>query len=165
MPNERSRRWQLTENNPTYTKQEGANLFASIGEATYVVASCEIGESGTKHIHIFAIFKNAISLSSIKRHFPRAHLEACIGSNADNKAYVVKDDGDYYESGEMPVATGTTRGNVDIAHEVVNLLMSGVSLEELLTEYPPYTSYVVANYRNLCQIARDFGRNMSKRRR
>lgn len=161
---ERSRRWQLTENNASYTKQEGATLLASIGETSYVVGGCEIGESGTKHIHIFVIYKNAISLGSIKKRFPRAHLEACIGSNVQNRAYVVKDDNDYFESGEMPVASASDRKR-DEASEVMELLIQGIPLQTILAEYKTLNDYVVRNYKNLREIQNDFARYTPKRRR
>ena len=154
---ERSRRWQLTENNADYTKEQGAERLASIAETLYVVSCSEMGETGTKHIHVFVIYKNAISLSSIKKHFPRAHLETCKGSNVQNRAYVVKDDSDYYESGEMPVATASERKR-DEASEVIELLNEGVPLQAILTSYNTLSDYVVRNYRNLREIQNDFAR-------
>lgn len=165
MENQRSRRWQLTENNPDYTKEQGAERLASIGETSYVVGCSEIGESGTKHIHFFVIYKNAISLISIKRLFPRAHLEKCQGSNVDNRAYIVKDDSDYYESGKMPVASGGASAKRDEASEVVRLLNEGHSLLEVMTEYTDLTDYVVRNFRNLREIVNEIGRHASRRRR
>lgn len=156
MENERSRRWQLTENNATYTKEQGASLLASIGETMYVVACEEMGEKGTKHIHAFVIYKNAISLRSIKKHFPRAHLECCIGSNISNRAYVVKDDENFYESGSMPLASESARKRDD-ATEVVKLLSDGVPLESVMMEYPSLCDYVVRNYRSLKEIEKDLG--------
>ena len=161
---ERSRRWQLTENNATYTKEEGANLIASIGETSYVVSCCEMGERGTKHIHIFVIYKNAISLGSIKKHFPRAHLESCKGSNIQNRAYVVKDDSEYFESGVMPVASASDRKR-DEASEVMELLVNGVTLQTILMEYKTLNDYVVRNYKNLREIQNDFARYTPKRKR
>lgn len=163
MENERSRRWQLTENNPTYTKEQGAERLASIGETVYVVGCHEIGESGTEHIHFFVIYKNAISLISIKKAFPRAHLEKCLGSNDENRAYVVKDDSDYFESGSMPLVASERKR--DEASEVIRLLASGVSLLEVMSQYSDLTDYVVRNYRNLREIEIEIGRNMPRKRK
>lgn len=154
MENERSRRWQLTENNADYTKEQGAERLASIGKATYVVSCEEMGESGTKHIHAFIIYENAISLKSIKKHFPRAHLEVCRGDNISNRLYVVKDDTEYYESGEMPIASPSDRKH-DEATEVVRLLNEGVEVSAIMLEYPALSDYVVRNYRSLKEIEKD----------
>jgi len=163
LENERSRRWQLTENNPDYTKEQGAERMASIGETLYVVSCCEIGESGTKHIHIFVIYKNAISLVSIKRLFPRAHLEKCQGSNVENREYIIKDDSDFYESGSMPIASASTRKK-DEASEVVRLLYEGKTLFDIMSDYSDLTDYIVRNFRNLKEIEHELGRHTTRRK-
>lgn len=148
--NERSKKWQLTENNHAYTKDEAVERLSSIGEAVYCVVACEIGESGTKHIHAFVVFKNAICLKSLKKHFPRAHFEKCRGSNAINRDYVIKDDVDYLEIGELPLIVNEERENV--ASEVSRLVINGRSPIDILCEYPRYADYVVRNFRNLNEI-------------
>ena len=154
--NERSKRWQLTENNAAFTKQECAEALASIGKTNYVVSCEETGESGTKHVHAFIIYENAIRLKTLKSHFPRAHFEHCKGSNEENRAYVVKDDADVFESGTMPLASSSERKKDD-ASEVINLMNDGISLSQIMTEYPPLCDYVVRNYRSLREIEKDLG--------
>lgn len=153
---ERSKRWQLTENNACYTKQECARVLSSIAKTNYIVSCSETGESGTKHVHAFIIYENAISLKTLKRHFPRAHFEHCKGSNEENRAYIVKDDAEVFESGEMPVASSSERKQ-DIASEVVNLMNDGVALSQIMVEYPTLCDYVVRNYRSLREIEKDLG--------
>ena len=155
--NERSKRWQLTENNAGYTKQECAEALASIAKTIYVVSCEETGESGTKHVHAFIIYENAISLKTLHSHFPRAHFEHCKGSNIDNRAYVCKDDKDVFESGSMPLASSKNEGKKDIASEVVNLMNDGISLIYIMREYPSLCEYVVKNYRSLREIEKDLG--------
>lgn len=148
---DRSKKWQLTENNPDYAKDEAVKRLCSIGEAIYCVGCSEIGESGTKHIHAFVVYKNAIKMSSLKKHFPRAHFEHCKGSIASNRDYVVKDDSEPYEVGECPLVAGGEKA--DVSAEVVALIIkSGHSPIEILTEYPSYSDYVVRNFRNLNDI-------------
>lgn len=156
MENERSRRWQLTENNADYTKEQGAERLASIGQAIYVVSCEECGERGTKHIHAFVIFQNAISLNSLRKAFPRAHFETCKGTNVQNRAYIVKDDSAFYESGSMPITSEKERKR-DEASEVIKLLNDGVPLIAISREYPPLADYVVRNYRSLKEIENDLG--------
>ena len=149
---DRSKKWQLTENNPDYTKEEAVRRITSIGEACYAVGASEIGESGTKHIHVFVVYKNAISMSSLKKLFPRAHFEHCKGSNVQNREYVVKQDKEPYEVGELPLATYDS--GVDDASEVVALILkSGLSPLEILCDYPQYADYVVKNFKNLNEIS------------
>lgn len=149
--NERSKKWQLTENNPTYTKQEAVDAMCKIGEAYYAVGASEVGASGTSHIHVFVVYKNAISLSSLKKRFPRAHFEHCRGSISSNREYVIKDDKEPYEVGECPLAVRDER--VDVAVEVVALIIkNGKSPVEILSEYPAYVDYAVKNFRNLYEI-------------
>lgn len=147
---ERSKKWQLTENNPTYSKNECLEKLCGVGQTLYGVCSHEIGESGTEHIHAFVVYKNAISLGSLKKLFPRAHFEHCRGSNVKNREYVTKQDKNFIESGELPLATYDS--GIDSSSEVVALIMQGVSLKHILREYPIYTDYVVKNFKNLCEI-------------
>lgn len=147
---DRSKKWQLTENNPDYTKREAVERLTSIGEAVYCVGCSEVGESGTSHVHAFVVYKNAISMSSLKKLFPRAHFEHCKGSNVQNREYIVKSDNDPYEVGELPLATYDS--GIDEASEVVALILNGRSPLEILQEYPLYADYVVKNFKNLNDI-------------
>lgn len=148
---ERSKQWQLTENNPSYTKQDAVERLASVGTAIYGVGCSEVGESGTSHIHAYVIWKNAIELSTLKALFPRAHFEHCRGSVQSNVEYVTKDDAEPYEVGEKPVVVSERKA--DVAAEVVALILNGKGVYEILVEYPQFTDYVVRNFRNLTEIA------------
>ena len=144
----RSRRWQLTENNPEYTKEECIAHLKSVGEVRYVIAACEMGESGTKHIHAFGVFKNAIRLTTLKAVFGRAHFEPCCGSNEDNVAYCQKQ-GDYIEQGVLP----QPKAKKNVASEVVNLILEeGLQLNDIMREYPEYCDYIVKHFRSLKDI-------------
>lgn len=160
---DRSKKWQLTENNPDYTKREAVERLTSIGEAIYCVGCSEVGESGTSHIHVFVVYKNAISMSSLKKLFPRAHFEHCKGSNVQNREYVVKDDKEPYEVGELPLATYDS--GIDEASEVVALILNGESPLEILSNYPLYADYVVKNFKNLNEIYEMSNGVIGRRRR
>lgn len=148
---ERAKQWQLTENNPSYTKKEAVELLASVGTAIYGIGCSEIGESGTAHIHAYVIWKNAVELGSLKKLFPRAHFERCKGSVASNIDYISKDDTEPYEVGERPSVVSEWKA--DLSAEVVALIIeSGHSPIEILAEYPRYCDYVVKNFRNLQEI-------------
>lgn len=148
---ERAKQWQLTENNPSYTKQEAVERLASIGTALYVIGCSEKGESGTSHIHAYAVWKNAIELGSLKKQFPRAHFEKCKGSVQENVDYISKDDTEPYEVGERPLIVSEWK--TDVSSEVVALILEcGLSPIQILAKYPRYSDYVVKNFRNLSEI-------------
>ena len=148
---ERSKQWQLTENNPSYTKQEAVERLTSIGTALYGIGCSEVGESGTSHIHAYVIWKNAIELNSLKSLFPRAHFEKCKGNIQSNIDYVSKDDTEPYEVGERPLIVSEWKA--DVSSEVVALILEcGLSPIQILGKYPRYCDYVVKNFRNLSEI-------------
>lgn len=148
---ERYRKWQLTENNPNYTKREAVERLTSIATAVYCLGCSEIGESGTSHIHAFVVFKNAIELGSLKRVFPRAHFEICRGSSQSNVDYIKKADPEPFEVGELPLVVVEERE--DIPSEVVGIILEcGLDPIEILKRFPRYTDYVVKNFRSLEEI-------------
>lgn len=148
---ERFRKWQLTENNPNYTKREAVERLTRLANTIYCVACDEVGESGTFHIHVFVVFKNAIELGSIKNLFPRAHLEVCRGTFQDNVDYIKKTDPQFFEVGEMPLVVSEERE--DVPSEVVAIIIEGgLSPLEILARFPRYCDYVVRNFRSLCEI-------------
>ena len=147
---ERSKQWQLTENNPDYTKQEAVERLASVGSPQYAVGCSEVGASGTAHIHAYVVYKNAIELRSLKRLFPRAHFEHVRGSVNDNVDYITKDDPTPYEVGERPLVVSEWKQ--DVSSEVVALILNGCTPVEILSKYPRYCDYVVRNFKNLCEI-------------
>lgn len=150
---ERSKQWQLTENNPSYTKQEAVERLASVGSCIYAIGCSEVGESGTKHIHVYAVWKNAIELGTLKKLFPRAHYEHVKGSVQSNVAYVTKDDAEPYEVGEKPLVVSEWKA--DISAEVVALILeAGLSPLEILRKHTRYADYVVKNFRSLNDIYR-----------
>lgn len=160
---DRSKKWQLTENNPDYTKREVVERLTSIGAAIYCIGCSEIGESGTKHIHAFVVYENAISLSSLKKQFPRAHFEHCRGSVASNREYVIKDDSEPYEVGECPLVVSAEK--IEYASEVVKLIVKdGRSPLDILTAYPVYADYVVRNFKNLNEIYEQANGVVSRKR-
>jgi len=148
---ERSRKWQLTENNPEYTKQQVVERLASVGSAIYCLGCNETGESGTNHIHAFVIYKNAIQLGSLKKVFPRAHFEKCYGTVQNNIDYLKKSDSAPVEIGELPLVA--IEDKEDVSSEVVAIILEcDYSPVRILKEYPRYCDYIVKNFRNLNEI-------------
>lgn len=161
---ERAKQWQLTENNPDYDKRVAVERLASIGTALYSISSEEYGESGTRHIHAYVVYKNAIELGSLKRLFPRAHFEKVRGSVNDNADYISKDDPSPYEVGERPLVVSDWK-KVDVSSEVVALILKmGFSPLQILGQYPEYCDYVVRNFKSLNEIYEATQRQKIKKR-
>jgi len=90
MANARSTRWCFTINNP-----EAKALFTELPEGVRLVAwQRERGESGTEHFQGYIAFKNAKTLSSVKKFlgYNSAHCEIAKGTEAQAVAYVSKEE-------------------------------------------------------------------------
>ena len=90
----RSRKWQVTINNPSehgFSQKNIEYILNSNFKLDYWVMSDEIGECGTYHTHFFIYSQNAIRFSTIKKHFPVAHIEMARGTSQQNKDYVFKE--------------------------------------------------------------------------
>lgn len=161
---ERATQWQLTENNPDYTKQEAVERLASIGTAIYGIGCSEVGESGTSHVHAYVVWKNAIELKSLKKQFPRAHFERCKGSVQSNIDYVAKSDPSPYVVGEPPKVVGEWKA--DVSAEVVALILEcGLTPIQILEREARYSDYVVHNFNNLQRIYEVSSSTRLKRRK
>lgn len=102
-----SKYWCYTINNP----QPGDN--AGLSELSdYHVVGNEVGEDGTPHYQGFIIMKNRIRLTGMKKHLPRAHLEAMKGTPQQASDYCKKED-DYVEEGILPAITKGKRKDLD----------------------------------------------------
>lgn len=91
--NRRSRKYQLTFNNPNKHKncshiaiKEKLKQWDNI---VYWIMCDEI--SKTLHTHLYIQFKNPVYFSSLKKAFPTAHIEEAKGSAEENKAYIRKE--------------------------------------------------------------------------
>jgi hypothetical protein len=86
----------------------------SLESLNYLIAAKEIApETGHEHIHCYAQFRNAISLS--KKKTENAHIDICRGSPQQNKDYVEKE-------GNVIIEEGTMRnGNATSIKDVKNM--------------------------------------------
>lgn len=94
MTDKRSRKWCMTINN--YSDDELTQIHSMFEEkALHYIIGKEIGEEEkTKHLQIFIQYKSARRFSSMKKTFPRAHIEIAKGSLKHNFEYCSKD-GDF----------------------------------------------------------------------
>jgi len=95
----RSRNWCFTLNN--YSEDDYQRLLGT--ESVYIVVGKEVGESLTPHLQGFVVFKDARTLSVIKKKIcSKCHWEPCKGSVDENYIYCTKD-GIFEERGVKPM--------------------------------------------------------------
>lgn len=135
MADTQKRRWMLTINNEARSLEELAEYTKNLEHFKYAMFQREEGEEKhTPHIQMFLVFNIAKRFSTVQNYFPRAHIEAVIGTNAQARDYCSKQDTRI----EGPVEIGTfaeERSRTDISNfmELVNL---NATNEELATLYP-----------------------------
>lgn len=146
----RSRKWQLTINNPL---EHGFSHDAIIQKCdragfTYYCMSDEIGEQGTYHTHVFCYRPNVIRFSTLKKLFPGVHFEMGRATCQENRDYVFKEGkwlndkkadtnlrDTHYEFGELPVERQGARS--DLA-DLYDMIRSGMTNAEIFADSPQY---------------------------
>jgi hypothetical protein len=115
----------------------------------YAVYQYEMGESGTKHIQGFVIYKNSKRFANVKQDFPTACIKEPNGSNADNRNYCTKKDtriADPIEIGEF----SEMRSRNDIVQflEMVKAGATNIMLENLFPVlYATFTPDKIEKFR------------------
>lgn len=147
--------YQLTINNPEENgfphdiiKRTLVERFATL---QYFCLADEIGEQGTYHTHIYAFFGSRVRFSTIKKHFPPAHIEAANGTHKQNRNYVRKEGrwadsdksetsvpGTFEEWGTMP----TSKGKDVLMDDLYNMVSDGLTDGEILAENHDYVKYL-----------------------
>ena len=143
-----SRKYQLTINNPEDFTQEKVceiidNNFRSI---VYYCMALEQGQ--TLHLHLYMAFYGGVRFSTIKKHFPRAHIEVARGSSQDNRDYILKEghwadhdksetkiEGTFFEKGDMP---NDHQGISSDEAMIIERVQDGATNGEILREFPHY---------------------------
>lgn len=109
----RSRNWCFTINN--FTDEE--IIICDEIECTYIIYGDEIGDSGTPHLQGYLEFKDAKSLTSVRKLLGgRAHLETRRGSPIQASDYCKKQ-GNFFERGTM-----SNQGKRNDLEEIANLV-------------------------------------------
>ena len=79
MSRQRNHNYCITINN--YSEEELAYCRANPPkDVQYIGFELETGDNGTPHIQGFVHYTNAVPFNTVKKHFPRAHIEAMRGS-------------------------------------------------------------------------------------
>lgn len=129
-PAQKARAYVLTVNNPDSTDlPEGKN-------ERYAIWQLEKGEAGTPHLQAYVMFANQVSFRTVKKLYPRAHIEAAKGSPQQCIAYCSKEetrvDGPW-ERGDRPC-----QGERNDIEEAVQIL------RESLGKRKPFADVVAA---------------------
>jgi hypothetical protein len=146
-----SRKWQLTINNPEkhgYTHEFIREILSSFKAVAYWCMADEMGEEKTPHTHIFVAFSSGVRFSSIKKKFPKTHIEMARGTSQQNRDYIFKEgkwekdkkkDGHIENSreeyGEMPLERQGARNDLN---DLYDQLSSGMTIEEIIEDSPQH---------------------------
>ncbi|HQA59155.1 MAG TPA: replication protein [Acetivibrio sp.] len=144
-----SRKYQLTINNPIehgFTHEKIKELLGLFPGIVYWCMCDEIGQEGTPHTHIYLVSKNAIMFQTIHKRFYGAHIEPALGSNKENRDYILKegkwaDDkkketnlaDTFEESGELPPERQAVGS---VSEEVYEMIKQGASNVEIMEAFP-----------------------------
>lgn len=147
----RSRKWQITINNPIekgFTHEYIIDTIREFKSVIYYCMSDEVGEQGTFHTHIYIACSNAIRFSSLLNKFNGAHLELARGNSEQNRDYVFKlgkwlntekattnYSDSHYEWGELPVERQGKRNDLD---DLYDMIKSGMSDYDIIEACPQY---------------------------
>lgn len=95
LENARSRKWQLTINNPLDHGFDHDVIKDKLSQMKSMLYWCMCDEAGdeceTLHTHIYICLSNACTAGRLANLFPGAHREIVNGTSSDNRAYVLKD--------------------------------------------------------------------------
>lgn len=88
------RKVQITLNNPVEHQMPHSRIKEEMKELTstvYYIMCDEIGgKEKTLHTHLYAVFRSPVRFSTLKRHFPNAHIEKAVSTHQSNIDYVKK---------------------------------------------------------------------------
>lgn len=147
----RSRKWQLTINNPVdkgYTHDFLKEKLKEFKNLVYWCMSDEVGENGTYHTHLFIACSGAVRFSTIQNRFKGAHFEMAKGTCAQNRDYVFKEgkwQGDkkqdtnlpdtHEEYGDCPIERQGQRNDLI---DLYDMIKGGMTTFDILEENPEY---------------------------
>lgn len=116
----------LTINN--YTEAEYKKFLHT--KCNYSIVGKEQGKEGTPHLQCYIHFSSEISFKSIKKHFPRAHIEVARGSAKQNREYCMKE-GNFKEKGTLP-----RQGKRTDLDELCEMVQNNCSDAEISERFP-----------------------------
>ncbi len=155
MKDTRSRKWQITINNPKEKGFDHERIKEQLGtfkSCVYWCLSDEIGENGTYHTHVFMACSDAVRFSTIKKKFERAHFEMAKGTSKENRDYIFKEGKwekdkkketnlpeTHEEFGDMPVERQGQRNDLI---DLYDMIKQGLSNFDIIEENPAYMMHI-----------------------
>ena len=155
--NTQSRKWMLTIQNPKdYGFDHDAirsilNMFC----LQYYCLADETATTGTYHTHVFMYSPSPIRFSTVKRRFPIAHIEKCIGTAKENRDYILKQgkwantnkaetsiEGTFFEFGKMPNEREERNPKM---YQLLQSVKDGMSATDIIDETPGFAF----NFKNI----------------
>lgn len=116
----------MTINN--YTENDIEML--SSDKTTYLIYGKEIGENGTPHLQIYVEYGSSKRFDTMKKRYPRAHIEKRKGTALSASNYCKKD-GNFIETGKL-----SNQGLRSDLTQYKLAIEDGMKVEEILTELP-----------------------------
>ncbi|MCB6572333.1 replication protein, partial [Eubacterium limosum] len=151
MKDTRTRKWQITINNPLEKGFSHDYIKAQLEKfksCVYWCMSDEVGEQETFHTHVYMACSNAVRFSTVKNRFEGAHFEMAQGTSQQNRDYVFKEGkwahgtkedtnikDSHEEWGEMPIERQGQRN--DMA-DLYDMIKQGYSDFEIMEESPAF---------------------------
>lgn len=156
MNDSRSRKWQLTINNPSEKGFTHDVIKEKLHELKSIVYWCmcdEIGENGTYHTHVYIAVSNAVRFTTLKKKFEGAHFEIVSkGTSEQNRDYIRKEGkwvtskkketnliDTFEEFGEIPVERQGARNDL---HDLYDMIKSGLTNYEIIESNPDYMLHI-----------------------
>ena len=146
--NTQSRKWALVINNPLEAGLDHAAIREILRRfaPSYFCMADEVATTGTYHTHIFLLAPSPIRFSTIKNHFPTAHIEKAYGSAKANRAYILKEghwadtdkaetsvSGTFEEWGDLPAEKEEEAPEM---FKLIQDLRAGKSVMEIIEDNP-----------------------------
>ena len=162
-----SRKYQLTINNPLWNGDFSHENITIILRNNFpsLVYYCMADERGldedTPHTHIYIAFSGGVRFSTIKKHFPTAHIENAHGTSVENRDYIAKAgkwendekhgtkiDGTFEEWGDLPRERQGARSDLE---DIFMMLQCGASNAEIAAAYPDHYMRMDTNIERIRQ--------------
>ena len=121
-----------------YTEDEYQHIIrVAENESQYAIVGREVGESGTRHLQGYILFKRPFRFQTIKdRYLVRCHIEIAAGSADANRRYCSKD-GEFREFGEFPHSAEGRSTRDQLARSFKDKMVAGRrGLDEFVDENP-----------------------------
>jgi len=125
----RSRDWCLTD----YTLDEKKMIKSFDGFKYYVFGRETCPDTLRKHLQMYVYYNSQITFKSMKKKFPKAHIELAKGTPLQASDYCKKDN-DFVESGTLPLPQGK-RTDIDEVRKILKETNSMKSVVEVSNSY------------------------------